>query len=58
LNGDGENPFPASVSSVVDWIKRFEPKGGKMFEYADYPDVCPTGGLRLLQPSVAENLPR
>src|SRR5215469_8627914 len=48
LNGDGGNPFPASVSSVVDWIKRFQPKDGKPFEYADYPDVCPTGGLRLL----------
>jgi hypothetical protein len=55
LNGDGENPFPASVSRLVDWIRRFQPKGGKPFEYADYPDVCPTGGLRFLQPSVAEN---
>jgi len=55
LNGDGGNPFPASVSSVVDWIKRFQPKDGKTFEYTDYPDVCPTGGLRLLQPSVARN---
>lgn len=55
LNGDGGNPFPASVSSLVDWMKRFEPKGGKTFEYADYPDVCPTGGLRFLQPSVADN---
>lgn len=55
LNGDGENPFPASVSNVVEWIKRFEPTDGKSFEYTEYPDVCPAGGLRLLQPSVAEN---
>jgi hypothetical protein len=55
LNGDGANPFSPSVSSVVDWIKRFQPKGGKTFEYADYPDVCPAGGLRFLQPSVAGN---
>ncbi len=54
-NGDGENPFPASVYSLVDWIKRFQPKDGKTFEYTDYPDVCPTGGLRFLQPSVAGN---
>jgi hypothetical protein len=55
LNGDGGNSFPASVSSLVDWIKRFQPKDGKTFEYTEYPDVCPTGGLRFLQPSVAGN---
>ncbi len=58
LDGDGENPFPGSVANVVDWLKHFEPKDGKLFEYADYPDVCPSGGLRLLQPSVATNLHR
>ncbi|MGA8432133.1 MAG: hypothetical protein WB729_20070 [Candidatus Sulfotelmatobacter sp.] len=56
LNADGESPFPAPVSVLVDWLKRFQPKDGKPFEYADYPDVCPTAGLRLLQPAVAENL--
>jgi hypothetical protein len=56
LDGDGENPFPGSIANVVDWLKHFEPKDGKMFEYADYPDVCPSGGLRLLQPSVAANV--
>ena len=55
MNGDGGNPFPASVSKLVDWIKRFQPVDGKTFEYSDYPDVCPTVGLRLLQPAVAEN---
>jgi hypothetical protein len=55
LNADGESPFPASVSRLVDWLRRFQPKDGKSFEYAEYPDVCPAGGLRLLQPAVAEN---
>lgn len=55
LNADGESPFPASVSKLADWLQRFQPKDGKSFEYADYPDVCPSGGLRLLQPSVADN---
>jgi hypothetical protein len=55
LDADGENPFPGSVANVVDWLKHFDPKDGKLFEYADYPDVCPSGGLRLLQPSVATN---
>ena len=55
LNADGESPFPASVSNLVDWLQGFQPKDAKSFEYAEYPDVCPAGGLRLLQPSVAEN---
>jgi hypothetical protein len=55
MNGDGENPFPVSVSKVADWLQRFQPKDGKSFEYAEYPDVCPRGGLRFLQPSLAGN---
>jgi hypothetical protein len=56
LNADGESPFPGSVSKIVDWLQYFQPTGGKPFEFAEYPEVCPSGGLRLLQPSVAENL--
>jgi hypothetical protein len=55
LNADGESPFPASVFKLVDWLQSFQPKDGQSFEYAEYSDVCPAGGLRLLQPSVAEN---
>jgi hypothetical protein len=55
LNADGESPFPASVSKLVDWLQRFQPKDGKAFDYAEYPDVCPAVGLRFLQPAVAEN---
>jgi len=55
LNPDGESPFPAPVSKLVDWLRRFQPSDGKSFDYADYPDVCPAGGLRLLQPDLAEN---
>jgi hypothetical protein len=55
LNADGENPFPGSVAKVVDWMEHFQPTGGKAFLYAEFPDVCPSGGLRLLQPAVAEN---
>lgn len=56
LNADGESPFPGSVSKIVDWLEHFQPTGGKSFEFAEYPEVCPSGGLRLLQPSVSENL--
>jgi hypothetical protein len=55
LNGDGENPFPASISKLVDWLQGFQPKDGQTFEYSEHPDVCPRVGLRFLQPSVAEN---
>jgi len=53
LNADGESPFPASVGKVVEWLRQFEPRDGKEFEYGA--DVCPSGGLRLLQPAVAGN---
>ena len=55
LNTEGAGPFPDSVAKVVDWLKHFEATEGKSFEYTDYPDVCPSSGLRLVQPSVAEN---
>jgi hypothetical protein len=55
LNADGESPFPGSVAKVVDWLRHFEPKNGKAFVYAEFPDVCPNRGLRLVQPAVAEN---
>jgi hypothetical protein len=55
LNADGENPFPAAIEAVVDWLKRFEPKDVKPFEYTEFQDVCPSVGLSLVQPSVATN---
>jgi len=55
LNADGENPFPVSVAKVVHWLTHFEPKDAKELEYVEHHDVCPSVGLRLLQPSVAEN---
>jgi len=55
LNADGESPFPDSIAKIVDWLRNFQPKDGKSFEYTEYPDVCPGGGLRLVQPAVAEN---
>ena len=56
LNADGETPFPSPVAKVVDWLKRFEPKNPTRFEKIEFPDVCPSGELRFLQPSVAGNL--
>jgi len=55
LNADGESPFPVPVAKVIGWLQEFQPTGGKSFSYTEFPDVCPSGGLRLLQPAVAEN---
>jgi hypothetical protein len=55
LNADGESPFPESVANVVVWLRDFQPKNRKSLAYIEYPDVCPNAGLRLLQPSLAEN---
>jgi hypothetical protein len=55
LDSDGGSPFPDAVAKVVRWLKDFQPADAKSFDYAEYPDVCPSGGFRLLQPSVAEN---
>jgi hypothetical protein len=55
LNADGERPFPGAVAKVVDWLQQFQTKGGKAFEYAEFPDVCPSRGFQLVQPTVAEN---
>jgi hypothetical protein len=57
LNADGETPFPSPVGKVVDWLKRFEPKDAKRFENTEFPDVCPSRGLSLVQPSISESLP-
>lgn len=56
LNADGERPFPSPVANVVGWLKRFEPKNAKRFENAEFRDVCPSGRLSLVQPSISENL--
>lgn len=58
LNADGENPFPAAIAPVVNWLKRFEPKDGKPLEETEFQDVCPSVGLSLVQPSVATNSQR
>jgi len=56
LNADGETPFPSQVAKVVDWLKRFEPKNAKRFDNTEFPDVCPSGRIRPVQPSLSENL--
>ncbi len=55
LNPDDTDPFPDSIAKVVNWLQSFQPKNGKEFSYAEFPNVCPSGGMRLIQPTIAEN---
>jgi hypothetical protein len=57
LNADSSLPFPLPAAKVIEWMKNFHPKDGELFDSADFPDVCPSGGLRYVQPSVAKNGP-
>jgi hypothetical protein len=55
LNADGESPFPATIEKLVSWMRNFQPKNARSFTYEEFPDVCPSPGLSLVQPSVAAN---
>lgn len=55
LNADDESPFPATIEKLVSWMKGFQLKDARSFTYAEFPDVCPSIGLSLVQPSVADN---
>jgi hypothetical protein len=50
LNADGDSPFPLPIGKVVDWVKGFEPKNAKWFERTEFPHVCPSDGIRPVQP--------
>lgn len=54
MTTDGD-PFPASVGKVVEWLDHFKPVDGEPFKEAEFPDECPSFGLKLLQPTLAEN---
>jgi hypothetical protein len=55
INADGENPFPAPVRKIVGWLNRFEPTDAKRSADLEFREVCPSGGLQLVQP-VASNV--
>ena len=55
LKADDESPFPATIQNVVAWIKAFQTKNRRSFMPGEFPDVCPRGGIRLVQPSIADN---
>lgn len=55
LNADNESPFPATVEKIVSWIKNLHAKNAHSFTSGAFPDICPRGGITLIQPSIADN---
>jgi len=55
LNADDENPFPRALANVVEWMTNFQPKHAKPLEYSEFTKVCPSVGLKFVQPSIALN---
>lgn len=66
LSADDENPFPAPIAELIDWMENFKPKpsdwvenfkrkNAKPFDYPESSDVCPSVGFSLVQPSIAAN---
>jgi hypothetical protein len=51
LDADGESPFPEPARKIVDWLNHFEPKNAKTAADLEFGDVCPGGGLQLVQPA-------
>jgi len=55
LNADDEHPFPRPLAKIVDWMTNFQPKHAKPLDYSEFTRVCPSVGLKFVQPSIASN---
>jgi hypothetical protein len=55
LKADDESPFPATVEKLVSWIRNIQTNNSQSFTAGGFPDVCPRGGISLVQPSIADN---
>ena len=55
LKADEDNPFPATVEKLVSWMRNLEAKNAHSFTSGEFPDVCPRGGITLVQPAIADN---
>jgi hypothetical protein len=53
VNANGEKPFPGSVTKLTNWLIEFEPRDATPFVYSEHLDICPSGGVRLLPPSLS-----
>ncbi len=55
-NPDGERPFPASASKIINWLQNFKPRDAEALDVND-PDICPGAAMKLVRPSVASLAP-
>ena len=57
LNPDDQNPFPAPIAKLIDWMQGFQSKNAKPSDSSEFWTICPSVGLSYVQPSIAENHP-
>jgi len=55
LNPDNESPFPGPMAKVIDWMKDFQSQKAEFGGDLEILDVCPSVGLSLIRPSIADN---
>ncbi len=55
LNPDNQNPFPAPIAKLVDWMRGFQNANGELRGKLAMDNICPSVGLSYVQPSIAEN---
>lgn len=55
LNPDNQNPFPAPIANLIDWMRGFQSKDADLADNSASFQVCPSVGLSYVQPSIATN---
>ncbi len=55
LNPDNQNPFPAQIANLVDWMRAFQNANGELSNNSAFDNICPSVGLSYVQPSIATN---
>lgn len=56
LNPDNQNPFPAPIAKLVDWMRSFQNANGESWDKLAIDNICPSVGLSYVQPSIATNV--
>lgn len=56
LNPDNQNPFPAPIAKLVDWMRGIQNSNGELQGRLAMDNICPSVGLSYVQPSIATNV--
>ena len=55
LNPDNQNPFPAPIAKLIDWMRGINSKDAEPSDSSQFWAICPSVGLSYVQPSIATN---